>query len=127
MDFVPVFCFHCDDPVCATSCPTGAISKRDDGLVLIDEKACSGCRQCVYGCPYGCTSFNEMKQAAGHCDLCRERIEAGLEPACVQHCIGGALHFVTRQELAEWTSGQHTFPSGRICYVSSKWGLKTPR
>jgi Fe-S-cluster-containing dehydrogenase component len=124
MDFVPLVCRHCDDPICQAFCPSGAIFKSDDGLVLIDEAACSGCSLCVHGCPYGCISINEVRGTAGHCDLCRGRTEAGLEPACVQHCIGGALHFVGKQELRERTSGQHAVFSGRICYVSSKWKLQ---
>ncbi len=125
MDFIPLFCFHCEDPICANRCPKGAISRNDGGLVLIDEKACSGCRLCIYDCPYGCMSFNEQKQTAGHCDLCRARIEAGLEPSCVQHCIGGALQFVTAEELAQRTSGQHTARMGKVWYVSSKWKLRS--
>jgi len=123
MDFVPVFCRHCDDPLCLTVCPSGAITRNDNGLVLIDEGACTGCKLCVSGCPYGSMSFNETKRTAGHCDLCGERVEAGLDPACVQHCIGGALQFVTLEELAAAASGRHPFLSGRLCYVSSKWRL----
>jgi Fe-S-cluster-containing dehydrogenase component len=124
MDFVPVTCFQCDDPACAAICPSNAIRKNDDGLVLIDEKVCSGCKVCIGGCPYGCMSFNEVKRVAGHCDLCRERVEAGIEPACVQHCIGGALQLVTAEELRVDTSGQHTVFSGKICYSSGKWKLQ---
>jgi len=126
MDFVPVLCFQCDEPACADICPGGAISRNEDGLVLIDENTCSGCGLCVDGCPYGCMSFNKVTHLAGHCDLCRERVESGIEPACVQHCIGGALQFVTTEELAECTSGLHSFRFGRICYISEKWRLQNP-
>jgi Fe-S-cluster-containing dehydrogenase component len=124
MDFIPVVCRQCDDPLCAAICPTGAIRKNDIGLVLIDEAACNGCKLCLYACPYGCISFNEVNRTAGHCDQCRGRTEAGLDPACVQHCIGGALQFVGSEDLEERTSGQHRFLSGRVCYVSSKWKLQ---
>jgi Fe-S-cluster-containing dehydrogenase component len=124
MDFVPLACFHCDEPACAAACPNSAISKSDDGLVLVDEKACNGCKLCLHACLYGCMSFHTVKHVAGHCDLCRERVEFGIEPACVQHCIGGALQFVTTEELRQNTSGQHTFLFGKVCYVSSKWRLQ---
>jgi Fe-S-cluster-containing dehydrogenase component len=124
MDFIPVLCFQCNAPMCADVCPSGAIAKNEAGLVLIDEKTCTGCGLCVDGCPYGCMSFNKVKQTAGHCDLCRERVESGIEPACVQHCIGGALQFVTTGELAGCTSGQHRSRLGRICYISNKWRLQ---
>jgi Fe-S-cluster-containing dehydrogenase component len=126
MDFVPVTCFHCDEPACAAACPSNAISRGDNGLVVIDDKACSGCILCLNACPYGCMSFNKVKSVAGHCDLCRGRVEAGIEPACVQHCIGGALQLVTAGELIRYTSGQYMSLFGKVCYVSSKWKLQEP-
>ena len=124
MDFVPVICFHCDDPLCASVCPVGAISKKEDSCVVIDESACTGCKLCVYACPYGRMFYNEVSNTAGHCDLCAGRVNAGLEPSCVQHCIGGALQFVTQDELTFITKGQHTLRMGKACYTSSKWRLQ---
>ena len=60
MDFVPVMCFHCDEPACATLCPVGAISKGEDGIVLVDQHMCTGCEICVHGCPYGVMAYNEQ-------------------------------------------------------------------
>ena len=124
MDFVPVICFHCDEPACAALCPAGAISKGKDGIVLVDENLCTGCKLCVYGCPYGAMVYNEATDKAGHCDRCAHRRSGGLEPSCVQHCIGGALQWVTPEELALVTQGEHTLMLGRTCYVSSKWELR---
>jgi tetrathionate reductase subunit B len=124
MDFVPVICFHCDDPMCAGVCPVGAISKKADGSVMVDQKTCTGCKLCVYACPYGRMFYNEVTGAAGHCDLCAGRVNAGMEPACVQHCIGGALQSVTQDELTLVTKGQHTLRIGKACYASSKWRLR---
>ena len=124
MDFVPVACFHCDDPMCAAVCPVSAISKKADGSVTVDEDMCTGCRLCIDACPYGQMFFNALKGIAGHCDLCADRVKAGLEPACVQHCIGGALQFVLQEELTNITAGQHTLRMGKACYTSSKWRLK---
>ncbi len=124
MDFIPVMCFHCDEPACAEFCPVGAISKGEDGVVLVDEDVCTGCRLCVYGCPHGVMAYNEATRTAGHCDLCAVRRSGGLEPSCVQHCIGGALQWVTPEELATITRGEHTLMLGRTCYVSSKWNLQ---
>ncbi len=120
MDFVPVVCFHCDDPLCARVCPEGAIVKDDEGLVAIDKEACTGCGLCVHACPYG-RMFLDDAGTAGHCDLCRRRVNAGLEPACVQHCIGGALLFAGREEVMTRTSKQHRLLLGKICYISSTW------
>ena len=44
-------CFHCADPPCAESCPEDAIEKRaDDGIVIVDQEACIGCKLCLELC-----------------------------------------------------------------------------
>lgn len=126
LDFVPVPCLHCHDPLCAKVCPKGAISRGENGLVLVHEEQCSGCRLCVSACPFGRMCFNEVTRVAGHCNLCRDRVEAGLEPACVQHCIAGALQWIAADELDEVTRGAHTASPGRVCYVSNTWRLEGP-
>ncbi|UCG65918.1 MAG: 4Fe-4S binding protein [Deltaproteobacteria bacterium] len=127
LDFVPALCIHCDDPLCSYFCPVDAISKRQDGIVVIDEDECTGCRLCVYGCPYGAIYFDHERKIAGKCSLCVSRIDDGLEPSCVQHCIGGALLFVTEEELGQITEGMHTARDGKVCYTSSKWKLPLMR
>jgi len=127
MDFIPTICFQCDDPICAYFCPVDAISKREDGMVVIDEKACTGCKLCVYGCPYGSIFFDETKGITGKCNLCMSRIHHGIEPTCVQHCIGGALQYVTQEELKDITSGEHLLRMGLVYYVSSKWKLRNEK
>ena len=116
-------CLHCETPLCVAVCPEGAIAKNGDGMVLVDEKKCSGCRLCIGACPTGAMSFNEVSRTAGKCDLCRERVASGIEPSCVQHCIGGALRYMEPGDLREVIKGKHTVCSGRIWYTSSKWKL----
>ncbi len=93
--FVTMACFHCDQPACIASCPIeGAIIKRQqDGIVLIDQKKCVGCKRCMWACPYGAPQFNPETEKVEKCTFCVQRIEAGLAPACVDTCFGGALHF----------------------------------
>lgn len=124
MDFVPLMCFQCDDPPCAYFCPVNAISKRKDGIVVVNEEVCTGCRLCIYGCPYGMMFYNEVKSIAAKCDLCADRIANGLEPSCVQHCIGGAIQFTTPKEYTDWTQGQYAVTLGKVCFTSSKWKLE---
>jgi Fe-S-cluster-containing dehydrogenase component len=67
--------------------------------------------------------LNEVTNVAGKCNLCLERLEYGIEPSCVQHCIGGALRYVTEEDLEETTKGKPTSLFGKVCYTSSKWKL----
>ncbi len=123
LDFVPTLCLHCREPLCREACPKEAVVKRDDGLVVIEAEQCTGCRLCVAACPFGGMSFNEVARAAGHCDQCRGRVAHGLRPACVQHCIAGALQWVTAGEAEQAAAKSHAFVTDRVCYVSATWRL----
>jgi tetrathionate reductase subunit B len=91
--FLPVVCNNCEKPMCVTVCPVKATYKRDDGIVVIDPHRCIGCRYCMAGCPYGVRSINPLYHIAEKCDWCLHRVEAGLEPACVEACPSGARIF----------------------------------
>ena len=51
--FVYLSCHHCDPAACVSACPTGAMQKRADGIVFVDEKACIGCKTMHHGLPVG--------------------------------------------------------------------------
>lgn len=94
-------CNHCKDPVCLEVCPSGAIFKREeDGLVLIDEETCLGCRLCE-SCPYDAPQFNETKGVMTMCDACHDLVEEGDDPACVAACPQRALELGDIDELRE--------------------------
>lgn len=82
-------CRHCDEPICAYSCITGAMSKDPDtGLVTVDENRCIGCWTCILMCPNGSVKRDERSSPrAIKCEQCRER---GF-PSCVEHCPNDAL------------------------------------
>ncbi len=108
-----VLCNHCDNPPCVRVCPTQATFRRADGIVMMDEHRCFGCRYCITGCPYGARSFNfedprphlrgeptdyptRSKGVVEKCTFCTERLDDGRPPACVEACNGigvGALVF----------------------------------
>lgn len=85
-EIVPVQCMHCDNPPCRTVCPTHATYKRDDGLVLIDESKCIGCKYCVVACPYDVRQVNE-RGIPEKCRFCAGHIENGGQPPCVTTCM----------------------------------------
>ena len=99
-----VLCNHCDNPPCVGVCPTKATWKRPDGIVMMDEHRCIGCRYCITACPYGARSFNwqdprpfittgiraeyptRAKGVVEKCTFCTERLAKGLAPSCVEVC-----------------------------------------
>lgn len=84
--FVPKLCNQCDNPPCVQVCPVNATFKTEDGVVLVDENRCIGCRYCIQACPYGARFLHPEKQTAEKCTFCYHRITRGLLPACVDVC-----------------------------------------
>lgn len=92
-DFLPRLCNHCEHPSCVRVCPTKATYKRDDGAVVVDNAKCIACRSCMTACPYDARFVNPVTHVADKCTFCVHRIEKGLQPACVQTCLGRARIF----------------------------------
>ncbi len=89
MMYLPRICEHCINPSCVSSCPSGAMYKREeDGIVLVDQNACRAWRFCVSSCPYKKVYFNWQTNKAEKCTLCFPRIEAGLPTICSETCVG---------------------------------------
>jgi Fe-S-cluster-containing dehydrogenase component len=84
--FVPKLCNHCANPPCVQVCPVGATFTTRDGVVLVDETYCVGCRYCIQACPYGARYLHPTKKVADKCTFCYHRITKGLLPACVEVC-----------------------------------------
>ena len=91
--FLMIQCQHCANPPCATVCPTHATYRREDGVVLIDERLCVGCKYCMQACPYQARIFDEERGVADKCWLCLPWVLGGGLPACVEACIPGARLF----------------------------------
>lgn len=90
---LPRLCNHCDEPPCIPVCPVGATFKRADGVVQVDGERCVGCAYCVQACPYDARFINHHTNKADKCTFCAHRLDAGLLPACVETCVGGARIF----------------------------------
>lgn len=100
LEFVPSTCRHCENPPCSDVCPVEAV-KRQDGAVLIDNEVCIGCKSCVEACPFGAIQLNPEGSIMLKCDMCINRINEGLEPACSHHCPTGAICFIDVNEFSE--------------------------
>ena len=91
-EFRPEACFHCDNPPCVAACPTGATYQTTDGVVLVNQARCTGCKACVTACPYG-MRYLHAEGYVDKCTYCYHRLQQGREPACVETCPTGARVF----------------------------------
>lgn len=99
-------CMHCLEPDCLSACPVGAYTKRADGPVEYDPDRCIGCRYCMNACPFGVPHFDFDKGLIpgafiDKCTFCLQRIDSGMEPACVATCPTGALAYGERADLLQ--------------------------
>jgi Fe-S-cluster-containing dehydrogenase component len=120
--WLPRPCFQCDDPPCTKVCPVDGTFKREDGIVLVDNDRCIGCRFCMAACPFSARVFNWERPAGttrngavgaspetgyprqigtvSKCDFCPEMAREGKLPACVTACDMGAIYFGDEMEDA---------------------------
>ena len=98
-----IACNHCDRPICVEVCPSRALGQRDDGIVLLDTDRCLGCSYCEWACPYGAPQFDAAAGVLTKCDLCRDHLEEGRDPACVEACM---LRVLSVADLAGGRDGE---------------------
>lgn len=99
---ISMACNHCDDPVCLKGCPTNAYTKHTEyGAVLQDPETCFGCGYCTWVCPYNAPQLDPIKGQVSKCNMCVDRLEVGLKPACVSACLGNALDFGVVENIPE--------------------------
>jgi dimethyl sulfoxide reductase iron-sulfur subunit len=111
--FMPRLCMQCENSPCLKTCPVGATFKNPEGVILVDQDRCIGCRLCMAACPYGARYFNytdppkppspfdnpmpefpvpQQKGTVGKCMLCVHFVDMGKLPACVEACRMDALY-----------------------------------
>lgn len=112
--FVPKMCNHCAKSPCVQVCPVGATYESPEGVVLVDEKYCIGCRYCIQACPYGCRYLHPQKNTVDKCTLCYHRLKKGLNPACFDVCPTGARIY---GDLHDLNSTLHKFLKEHDCMV----------
>ena len=84
-------CNQCNEPPCVDACPTTAMYRRPDGIVDFDRNRCIGCKACIAACPYDAIYIDPESHSAEKCNFCTNRIDIGLEPACVAVCPTQAI------------------------------------
>jgi len=109
---IPRRCMHCDNPPCVKLCPFGTNKKTPEGPVHIDPDLCFGGAKCRTVCPWHVpqrqagvgiyTHLDPLPVGGGvmyKCDLCRDRLALGEQPACLAACPRQAMHLGTRREI----------------------------
>lgn len=96
---VPYQCMHCLNPPCARACPVGAIQVTEEGAVVINEDSCIGCGFCEASCPFNIPKKSMDTGKYYKCTFCVDRLQAGLQPACVETCPTGVFEFGRYEEI----------------------------
>ncbi|MEW5800792.1 MAG: 4Fe-4S dicluster domain-containing protein [bacterium] len=100
--FLKQQCYHCTDAACMLVCPSpGAISRTDEGAVILNPDKCIGCKYCVQMCPFGSIQFDPVTRKVSKCHLCHDRITMGAQPACSLACPTGAVRYGDRKALIQ--------------------------
>jgi DMSO reductase iron-sulfur subunit len=95
-------CNHCLEPSCLIGCPVEAYTKdAKTGVVVHSAEACIGCQYCTWNCSYGVPQYNPDRGVVGKCDMCHNRLDDGMAPACVSACPEGAIA-IEIVNIAEW-------------------------
>ena len=128
---ISMACNHCDDPVCLKGCPTRAYTKHPEyGAVIQDPDICFGCGYCTWVCPYNAPQLDPMAGQVEKCNMCVDRLEVGLKPACVSACVGNALDFGVVENVPEQRERTETsipgFPDPAITKANIRFQQQRP-
>lgn len=95
VSYLPTMCNHCDDAPCMKVAKNDAITKRPDGIMIIDPEKAIGQKQIVDACPYNAVWWNEEKEVPQAWIFDAHLLDRGWKvPRNVQACPTGALRAV---------------------------------
>ena len=143
--FIPVPCQSCQSPPCVNVCPVGATWTTPEGVTLIDQDRCIGCRSCMAACPYDRRFFNWgdppippealfvdyhperqtplRKGVTSKCDFCVDTARAGRLPYCAQGCPNNAIYYGDFEEDVA-TNGKEVVELSRFLTENHAYRLK---
>lgn len=139
-------CMQCDNPPCVRVCPVSATFKREDGIVVIDQNRCIGCRMCMAACPYSARYFNwsgplnpetssneadvdnesnivHRRGVVGKCHFCTHHLRMGHLPGCASGCKMGAVYFGDELEGAVTNGIGETVELSRMLEIGGGFRL----
>jgi tetrathionate reductase subunit B len=91
-NFLPTLCMQCEDAPCLKACDNHAIERGADGIVRVLADKCDHLGACETACPYAAIGCDD-NDVADKCDFCSHRLDANMEPACVETCPADVFHF----------------------------------
>ncbi|MBU1040188.1 MAG: formate dehydrogenase [Proteobacteria bacterium] len=100
--FTPDQCRHCIDPPCkaATNDPLSVFHDPETGAVVYNERTAKEPYQTMRAaCPYNVPRQNAKTKVVAKCDMCNDRVHAGMLPACVKACPTGTMNFGDRDAM----------------------------
>ncbi|NQW18372.1 MAG: 4Fe-4S dicluster domain-containing protein [Chloroflexi bacterium] len=143
--FFPTPCQQCQNPPCVNVCPVGATWTTPEGVTLIDQERCIGCRMCMAACPYERRFFTWSdppvppealfvkydpthqvplkKGVVAKCDFCPEMARSGQLPYCAQACPQGAIYYGDLEEDVA-TNGEEVVKVSRFLAENSAFRYK---
>lgn len=116
----PFNCRHCGNAPCMNVCPVIALSRDEDGAVILNPLECIGCMMCAVVCPFGIPEFDSVNKVMSKCDLCEDRRKEGKLPACVDTCPTDALCYGNINEIMEKRSKKVVRETTRIINLSRR-------
>jgi formate dehydrogenase iron-sulfur subunit len=96
-------CMHCDFPACAAVCPVEAITKYEEGPVVINQEVCIGCEYCIHACPWEVIK-NDIRAKPASAP-CSDRISEDEQPF-VFRLAPWTLDFGLREEIMDKATKQ---------------------
>lgn len=124
-------CNHCKNPACMAACAAGAITKRADGIVVVNRNKCQELRACIAACPFAEPAIADDKQEPlsldtwkvthpmQKCNLCVTLLDKGEKTVCERACPAHAIEVGDFDELMRKYPGAEQLNAGNYPYAYS--------